>query len=110
MSQVEQHHRSSIRVADVNLVVLVGRIAVPILPRSGGSDGRMLLLVRQPDSRVDVLPVVLGPDTEDVGTPPPGTRVMVAGRLSRRFGGEPGGPRSRLEILATGVSLAEKPW
>lgn len=96
---------------DLNLVVLCGRLSsVPELRvfDSGSRLLRLLVTIRseEPVRRLDVIPVTLwDPPDELVDTElPPGTRLWITGMVQRRFWDEPGGRRSRVEVVASQVN------
>lgn len=99
---------------DLNLVLLVGRLATDPEQRefeSGDRLMRFLVTVRseEPRRRVDVIPVTLWDPPEDmVETPPvPDERLWVAGAVQRRFWDGPEGRRSRMEVVASQVVRRE---
>ena len=94
---------------DVNLVVLAGRIAAPPELRefeSGTRLLRLLVTVRldQPHRRLDVVPVTRWDPSEDDLDHRAGDHVYVTGTVQRRFWSEPGGRRSRLEVIAEHIT------
>jgi single-stranded DNA-binding protein len=96
---------------DVNIVVLCGRLATAPEHRtfdSGSSLLRYLVTVKTttPHRRVDVLPVTLWDPSQDLIDDPGdvGTAVWVVGTIQRRFWEGPEGRRSRIEIIAGGVT------
>jgi single-stranded DNA-binding protein len=102
------------RIMDINLVVLAGRLATQPEHRvfeSGAHLLRLLITVRsdEPRRRVDVVPVTLWdpPEAPSVGGLAAGDRLWVTGSLQRRFWEAPEGRRSRLEIVAHQVQRAE---
>ena len=102
---------------DFNLVVLSGRLAAPPELRvfeSGLRLVRYLITVRtdEPRRRVDVLPVTRWepPDDDLVPEPEVGQQLSVAGSVQRRFWSNPGGRRSRLEVVAEHVALRPLIW
>ncbi len=99
---------------DFNLVVLGGHLAAPPELRvfeSGSRLLRFLVTVKsdEPLRRVDVLPVTLwDPEDELVAQDPqPGHRMWLVGRVQRRFWDGQDGRRSRIEIVATNVTLRD---
>lgn len=100
---------------DLNLIVLAGRLAAPPESRvldSGTRWLRYLLTVRSASpSRVDVIPVsLLDPDEALVGQlPDVGASVWVAGSVQRRFSSTADGRRSRLEVMARHIEVADPP-
>jgi hypothetical protein len=105
---------------DVNQLVLEGRLSAdPDVKELDGGAVLVLLrvVVRRPDgSRVDSLPVVVGPppargrrrepgqararDVRRAAGLAAGDRVRVEGFLQRRFWDAGGGRRSRLQVVA----------
>lgn len=88
---------------DVNFILLCGRVVAPpeVVTRDGRRSRRLLVAARtaQP-RRIDVLRVVEEPVDEE---PPPldvGDRVLVVGRIIRRFHDNPDVHSSRHEIAA----------
>jgi single-stranded DNA-binding protein len=101
---------------NLNLIVLGGCLAAPPELRtldSGSRWLRYLLTVRSasPASRVDVIPVGVWEPNEDLVEHPPdvGTRVWVAGSVQRRFWSAADRRRSRLEVIAHHIEVAEPP-
>lgn len=99
---------------DLNLVVLCGRLAVEPEVKSFGTGTRLvrfLVTVRsdEPRRRVDVVPVTLWdpPDELVDDLAEKGRRVWVCGSVQRRFWESPDGRRSRLEVVAEQVHLAD---
>ena len=99
---------------DLNLVVLCGRLATPGELRQFESGTRMLRLLvsvrtESPTRRVDVVPVILwDPDdglVEQVSES--GVRVWAVGAVQRRFWEGQDGRRSRLELVASTVTVHE---
>lgn len=98
--------------ADLNLVVICGRLAVDAEARSFDS-GRMVvrLLVttrtEEPHRRVDVIPVTMpAPEPELLDRlPRRGERVRACGSVQRRFWDAPDGRRSRVEVVAEQVHV-----
>lgn len=97
---------------DLNLVVIAGRLAAPAEIRqfeSGSMLVRYLLTVRseEPRRRVDVVPVTLWDPPRELidADPPPGARLWVTGSVQRRFWSQTSGRRSRLEVVATSVTV-----
>lgn len=111
---------------DRNEVRLVGRVSaapeVRALP-SGDEVVELRVVCRRPDgSRVDSVPVVVGPPPPPRARRRPGQarradlrraaglqvdeRVEVEGWVQRRFWASPGGRRTRLQVVATSVRRA----
>jgi len=98
---------------DLNLVVLSGRLAADPEVRefeSGSRLVRYLMTVRsdEPGRRVDVVPVTRWNPTPDDEARVRGDRVWVTGTLQRRFWTANEGRRSRVEIIATHVTLRDE--
>lgn len=104
--------------ADLNLVVLSGRLAVDPEVRQFESGSMMVRLlvttrVESPRTRVDVIPVTYWPELADdpivseLASATRGSRVWVCGAVQRRFWESPDGRRSRVEVVAESVSLRE---
>lgn len=96
---------------DFNLVVLAGRLAAPPELRvfeSGARLIRYLVTVEsdEPRHRVDVLPVTLWDPDDDLVRQDlqPGHRLWTVGSAQRRFWDGDDGRRSRIELVASGVS------
>lgn len=109
--------------ADVNQLVLVGRLSADPDVKQLASGGQLVLLrvvARRPDGpRVDSLPVVVGPPPTRGRRREPGQatardvrraaalttddRVRVTGRLQRHFWDAGGVRRSRLQVVAETV-------
>jgi single-stranded DNA-binding protein len=99
---------------DLNLAVFCGRLATDPELRtfeSGISVMRYLVTVRSesPRRRVDVVPVTLWePDPDLVADPGrSGDRVWLVGSVQRRFWQAKDTRRSRLEIVAHGVTFVD---
>lgn len=101
---------------DINLVTLSGTLAARPEVReysSGVQLLRMLIRVRSEDPRprLDILPVVLWEPSEELvamagdSRMDRGARVFVVARLERRFWQEEHGRESRVEIVATDVTV-----
>lgn len=97
---------------DLNMVVLNGRLAAEPEHRvldSGSRMARLLVAVRseEPQSRLDVLPVVWWePEDEFVAAPPDvGSRIWITGSVQRRYWESADGRRSKLEVVAAQVSV-----
>jgi single-stranded DNA-binding protein len=102
------------RIMDINLVVLAGKLAVDSEHRifeSGAHLLRLLVTVRcdEPRRRVDVVPVTLWEPTTDLtdGSLAAGRRVWITGTVQRRFWESAEGRRSRLEIVAHQVQCVD---
>ena len=91
---------------DINLVVLVGRLAAPPEIKtfdSGKTIARLLLTVRtnKPRRRVDVIPVAWhNPNPDDIPTQV-GTKLWIAGSTQRRHWLDQ--RQSRVQIVASQV-------
>ena len=99
---------------DLNLIVLCGRLAVPGELRQFESGTRLLRLLisvrtESPARRVDVVPVTLWDPDEDLveQVSESGVRVWTVGAVQRRFWESPDGRRSRLEVVASQVTVNE---
>ena len=97
---------------DLNMVMLNGRLAAAPEYRvldSGSRMARLLVAVRSedPHSRLDVLPVVWWePEDEFVSAPPEvGRRVRIGGSVQRRYWESADGRRSKIEVVASNVTL-----
>ncbi len=100
---------------DMNLVVISGKLAVPPELRSFESGSRLLrslVTVRTdaPRRRVDVVPVTFWDPTDDheVIKAAAGRRLWVVGSVQRRFWSSDEGRRSRLEVVAHHMQLANE--
>lgn len=99
---------------DLNLIVLNGRLATDAEIRHFDSGARLVRLlvttrVDQPRKRVDVIPVTLWDPTDELIDNPParGERVWVCGSVQRRYWESPDGRRSRVEVVAEQLKVAE---
>ena len=99
---------------DLNLVVLCGRLAVPGELRQFESGTRLLRLLislrtESPTRRVDVVPVTLWDPDEDLveQVSESGLRVWAVGGVQRRFWESPDCRRSRLEVVASQVTVRQ---
>lgn len=99
---------------DLNLVVLCGRLATPGELRqfeSGTGMLRLLVSVRteSPTRRVDVVPVTFWDPDEDLveQVSESGVRIWAVGSVQRRFWEDADGRRSRLELVASQVTVHE---
>ena len=97
---------------DLNMVMLEGRLAAAPEYRvldSGSRMARLLVAVRseEPNSRLDVLPVVWWePEDEFVSSPAlVGRRVSIGGSVQRRYWESADGRRSKIEVVATRVTV-----
>lgn len=92
---------------DVNLVVVSGEIASP--PRLGrshaGEDVQSFDVASVCDGRRWSVPVVVA-GTSDL--PPTGTKVVVYGRVRRRFFRSSGAVNSRTEVVAEKIVRASR--
>ncbi len=95
---------------DLNLVVLLGRLAAP--PDIVTNDDvrvRLLVAVRSewPAKRLDLIPVMWWNPAEDdlSGLPEVGAQVWATGAVQRRYWEGPDGRRSRIEMIAEHVSF-----
>ena len=100
---------------DLNLVLLLGRLAAPPEHRvfdSGSHLLRLLLTVNSehPRRRVDIVPVTLWDPPADLceGGLQAGDRLWAAGSVQRRFWDATEGRRSRLEVVASHVVLRDE--
>jgi len=103
--------------ADLNLVVIAGRLAgAPeirvfeggatlvrylVTTKTGGEDTGM-------KQRIDVVPVVLWDATEEDTKFERGDRIWVAGRIQRRFWSDDHSRRSRIEVVAHHIQKGVK--
>ncbi len=99
---------------DMNMIVVCGRLAAPPELRefeSGSRLMRMLVTVRSetPRRRVDVLPVTLWDPPADLTEQDlhPGIGIWATGSIQRRFWESAEGRISRLEIVATQITVSE---
>ncbi|MEA2002757.1 MAG: single-stranded DNA-binding protein [Actinomycetota bacterium] len=97
---------------DLNLVVLLGKLAAPAELREFESGSRLLrslITVRSdgPRRRVDVVPVTLWdpPPDHELLSAAVGENVWATGSVQRRFWSAAEGRRSRLEIVAHHVQI-----
>ena len=97
---------------DLNMVMLNGRLAAAPEYRvldSGSRMARLLVAVRseEPQSRLDVLPVVWWePEDEFVSGPAEvGRRVTIGGSVQRRYWESADGRRSKIKVVAAHVTL-----
>lgn len=97
---------------DLNIVILVGSLAAPVVLRtfeSGASRLELSVAVRSdvPGRRVDIVPVVKWNPEDDLldGWLVPGRRVWVVGSIRRPSKGTSGdGDRRRIQILAGNIT------
>ncbi len=100
---------------DLNIVVLAGRAAtVPeIRPLPDGRVyARCLVTVRSehPRHRLDVVPVHWwDPDLSVIVRIRSGSNLWVAGNVQRRFWDGADGRRSRIEVVAHDIQVADEP-
>ena len=99
---------------DLNLVVIGGRLAAPQELRvfeSGARLLRYLVTVQSvsPRRRIDVLPVTLWDPADELveEDPQPGRKLWMAGNVQRRYFEGDDGRQSRIEIVASNVSLRD---
>lgn len=94
----------------MNLVVVHGRVAAPaeLSAEPARRKARLPVAVQSPGPprRVDVIPVTVLDPPPEVAETEPGTAISVIGRLHRRFWAGPSGRQSRLEVVASHVSIA----
>ncbi len=100
---------------DLNIVVLAGRAATVPEIRSlpdGRTYARCLVTVRseQPHHRLDVVPVHWWrADLSVIIKIRAGSKVWIAGNVQRRFWDGGNGRRSRIEIVAHDIQVADEP-
>ena len=89
---------------DFNLVVLAGRLAAPPELRVFESGARLIRYLVTVES--DELPVALWDPDDDLVRQDlqPGHRLWTVGSVQRRFWDGDDGRRSRIELVASGVS------
>lgn len=90
----------------MNIVVLVGSLARPPLPRTLPSGDVVVgfeVTVRPPEGRPETVPVVWPGAPPSALTIPVGEEVVVTGRVQRRFFRTGGATASRTEVLAGGL-------
>ena len=103
---------------DLNLTVLIGRVAAEPELREFESGSRLLRLLvtvktGEPRRRVDVIPVTLWEaddnrnSFDDLADLRVGQRVSIAGSTQRRFWSEPEGRRSRIEVVAEQIATLD---
>jgi hypothetical protein len=96
---------------DINLALLRGRLALPpmVEAQPDGSRHARLLVYLRSRGRFDVIPIVV-PDpvgqlaTESLGA---GTRIHVAGALSRQFAHDAELGATRIEVVAEAYELPD---
>jgi single-strand DNA-binding protein len=100
---------------DLNLVVLVGRLAAPAELRVFETGSRLVRLlvsvkVTEPRERLDVVPVMWWEPSADAidHLPEREQLVWVSGSLQRRFWDGPEGRRSRFEVVAEQVAFTRQ--
>jgi single-strand DNA-binding protein len=95
----------------MNVVIIRGALSRAPEARSlpsGDSIAQFEVTVRDPDHPAESVPVVwFDPPTSAVRLSP-GTEVVVAGRIRRRFFRTPAGTGSRTEVVATRVVPASQ--
>jgi len=96
---------------DVNTVEVRGRLVAPPELRvsdTGSHTIRVLVATRSEEpSRIDVVPATLVDPPCGDPLPRTGDRVVVEGRLQRRFRDHPDGRRSGIEVIAQRIGLEE---
>lgn len=96
----------------LNFVTLVGTVAADPEVRQFSESTRnlrVLVTVRtdEPRRRVDVIPVVMWNHDDNLANAlTPGTPVVVTARIERRFWESADGRRSRLEVVASAITVA----
>jgi single-strand DNA-binding protein len=89
-----------------NLVVLIGRLARPAEARELPSGDRLVayeLTVERPGERAETVPVVWMGAPASAGDHDVDERMVVVGRVRRRFFRAGGGTQSRTEVVAEAV-------
>ena len=89
-----------------NVAVLVGRLARPAEPRdlpSGDSLVQYEVTVPRQNERAESVPVVWFDAPASAGDYDVDEKVVVVGRVRRRFFSTPGGTQSRTEVVADQV-------
>jgi single-strand DNA-binding protein len=96
---------------DMNLVVLVGRVAAEPQVRSFPTGAQVIEYtitsrVEEPRRRVDVIPVYLWvmEGDEEPWLPEKGEPILAIGAVQRRFWDDKGERKSRIEVIAEEVS------
>src|SRR5436309_2933017 len=94
-----------------NVAVLVGRLARPAEPRdlpSGDSLVQYEVTVPRQNERAESVPVVWFDAPASAGDYDVDEKVVVVGRVRRRFFSTPGGTQSRTEVVAEAVVPARQ--
>lgn len=89
-----------------NVVVLIGRLARPAETRELPSGDRMVayeVTVERPNERAETVPVVWMGAPASAGDHDVDERMLVVGRVRRRFFRTGGGTQSRTEVVAEAV-------
>ena len=92
-----------------NVVVLIGRLARPAEARELPSGDRLVayeLTVDRPGERAETVPVVWMGAPPSAGDHDVDERMVVVGRVRRRFFRTGGGTQSRTEVVAEAVVSA----
>ena len=92
-----------------NVVVLIGRLARPAETRELPSGDRLVayeVTVDRPGERAETVPVVWVGAPASAGTHDVDERMLVVGRVRRRFYRAGGGTQSRTEVVAEAVVSA----
>ena len=94
----------------MNLVVLEGRVTVPIERSEVGGRAKARLAISVPGSgrprRLDVIPVTFPDPTPEILEIAPGSSIAVVGSVHRRFWAGSSGRQSRLEVVASHLEPA----
>ncbi len=89
-----------------NVVVLIGRLARPAEARELPSGDRLVayeVTVDRPNERAETVPVVWVGAPASAGDHDVDERMLVVGRVRRRFFRSGGGTQSRTEVVAEAV-------
>lgn len=94
----------------MNLVVLEGRVTVPIEKSEVGGRTKARLAISVPGPgrprRLDVIPITFPDPTPEILEIAPGSSVAVIGSIHRRFWAGPSGRQSRLDVVAARLEPA----
>ncbi|HJV09691.1 MAG TPA: single-stranded DNA-binding protein [Acidimicrobiales bacterium] len=93
-----------------NVVVLIGRLARPAETRELPSGDRLVayeVTVDRPNERAETVPVVWMGAPASAGDHDVDARMLVVGRVRRRFFRTGGGTQSRTEVVAEAVVNAK---
>lgn len=93
-----------------NVVVLIGRLARPAETRQLPSGDRLVayeVTVERPGERAETVPVVWVNAPASAGDHDVDERMLVVGRVRRRFFRAGGGTQSRTEVVAEAVVNAK---